>query len=112
MFCFKPQIRSDDWGEIQFADIEQLIEIEMSGLEWLERAAETLTLPIKEEVDTEALSRFIEKTVNAVTERVRISYCLLSKLTAMCRRMITYMLLQDLSVELQRSRAELFQAYW
>ncbi|KAF8528781.1 hypothetical protein BU17DRAFT_79936 [Hysterangium stoloniferum] len=69
MLCFKPQVRSDDWGEIRFADIKELVEIEVSGLEWLGRAAEALALPIKEEVDTEILNRFVGKTVHAVTER-------------------------------------------
>lgn len=76
-FCLKVQDQIAVTDDIQFLEWKDILGCDTVGLEWLERAATMLNLPIAEDVDIEDLRRFSVKIVDSLTEKVCIqSLCL------------------------------------
>ncbi|GJJ07278.1 hypothetical protein Clacol_001478 [Clathrus columnatus] len=63
-------IRTDD---IRFAEWEDLLESDVTGLEWLERAATMLNLPVAETVAPEILNRLSSRIIDSLVEKTNDS---------------------------------------
>jgi hypothetical protein len=69
IFCLKPADKDCD-GD-RFASLDDCIASDISGLEWLERAAETLMVPLDEDVPLDSLKAFSERISDALIEKVK-----------------------------------------
>ncbi|KAF8492904.1 hypothetical protein JB92DRAFT_3236124 [Gautieria morchelliformis] len=67
IFCLKPA--DEDYGGDRFSSLDDCIVSDISGLEWLERAAETLMAPLHEDVSLDLLKAFSERISDALIEK-------------------------------------------
>ncbi|KAF8592662.1 hypothetical protein K439DRAFT_1504349 [Ramaria rubella] len=66
-FCLK--YIDEEWSSSRFASLEECVETDITGLDWLERATGALMIPVHEDVHEHLIKRFVTRIIEALTEK-------------------------------------------
>jgi hypothetical protein len=70
MCCLKAPDGEWSPAAFPFTNLEECLENDLSGLDWLEKASDTLMTPVNENIDIDVLKNFAEKILDALPDKV------------------------------------------